>query len=323
MASDQEIYPTDPVPSMERCKNDILNQHPHWSHPRWLALEKKTNRVLGFAFLEYKNENSPDYSDESHIAYFDIQVLQDFRRNGIGTSLLRALSKGAKSLGKIKLMGEYTLDSGRNFSERYNSHIGSEHVENRLYIKDIDWDLVKTWIKEGQEKAPGVTIKTYTEIPDSIIDEFCELYTETEAQAPDYDSGEIESIWGTNPQERRESEKLIKEKGRYWITMVSHEPDGHLSGLTEIYHSPDLPFFISQDLTGVRKQYRGRSLGKRLKAEMLFYVKEHFPKAECVVTGNAHQNAPMLSINYRLGFKKFITWFMFSYKIEELEKILL
>ncbi|HDS09822.1 MAG TPA: GNAT family N-acetyltransferase [Firmicutes bacterium] len=317
LASDQEIYPTDPVPPIERIKSDILKQHPHYSNPRWLALEKDSGKVLGIAYMEYKNENSPEYADEAHVSFFDIKVLKGYRRNGIGTKLLQELTVYSQKIGKKKLMGEFCIDSGKQFTEKHKGRIGSEHGENRLYIKDINWELVHSWISEAKGKAQDVTIETYTVIPDSILKEFCELYTETEAQAPDYDSGDFESIWGTNPQERRESEKLIKEKGKSWITMVSHEPDGHLSGLTEIYFDPSIPYFIYQDLTGVREQYRGRNLGKWLKAEMLLYIKEHFPQAECIATGNSHRNAPMLSINHRLGFKKYITWYLFSINLNE------
>ncbi len=58
-------------------------------------------------------------------------------------------------------------------------------------------------------------------------------------------------------------------------------------------------------MTGVRLPYRGRGLGKWLKATMLLKVREEFPQVRVVVTGNATSNAPMLSINERLGFRPY------------------
>ena len=36
---------------------------------------------------------------------------------------------------------------------------------------------------------------------------------------------------------------------------------------------------------------------------MLLYVREKYPEVNIITTGNATTNAPMLSINNRLGFK--------------------
>ena len=58
-------------------------------------------------------------------------------------------------------------------------------------------------------------------------------------------------------------------------------------------------------LTGVRQAYKGRGLGKMLKAEMLLYIRREYPDVKYISTGNADSNAPMLSINQRLGFKKY------------------
>ncbi|NHJ26401.1 MAG: N-acetyltransferase, partial [Candidatus Lokiarchaeota archaeon] len=44
-------------------------------------------------------------------------------------------------------------------------------------------------------------------------------------------------------------------------------------------------------------------IGKWLKASMLLKIREEYPQVKIVTTGNANSNAPMLSINNRLGFK--------------------
>ena len=61
---------------------------------------------------------------------------------------------------------------------------------------------------------------------------------------------------------------------------------------------------VTQLLTGVRAQYRGRGLGKLLKALMLLHVRAAYPEVKYISTGNADSNAPMLAINRKLGFRK-------------------
>ena len=66
---------------------------------------------------------------------------------------------------------------------------------------------------------------------------------------------------------------------------------------------PERKNMIEQLLTGVKQEHRGRGLGKWLKAVMLLRIKDEFSNVNTITTGNATSNAPMLSINNRLGFK--------------------
>lgn len=68
---------------------------------------------------------------------------------------------------------------------------------------------------------------------------------------------------------------------------------------------------IHQRFTGVKEAFRGKGIGKWLKADLLFYIRDTLPGAKFIDTGNAGNNAPMLSINERMGFKlhKKVWWF--------------
>ena len=82
------------------------------------------------------------------------------------------------------------------------------------------------------------------------------------------------------------------------------EENGEISGFTEVTMAPGRESLVSQGLTGVPMKYRGRKLGKWVKAGMLQYIASNYPLAKAVATGNADTNAPMLYINNKLGFKK-------------------
>jgi hypothetical protein len=86
---------------------------------------------------------------------------------------------------------------------------------------------------------------------------------------------------------------------------LTREPDGEISGITDIAFSPLEPDRVSQRFTGVRLTARSRGLGKWLKAAMLEYVRATYPQAEWVTTGNANSNEPMLGINHKLGFRQY------------------
>lgn len=116
-------------------------------------------------------------------------------------------------------------------------------------------------------------------------------------------SGDLELKWNYTPEMRRQFETHYKERGYEWITMVSREKNGVISGLTDIVFPTSDPHKICQELTGVKPEYQKRGLGKWLKAEMAFYIKENYPNIKYITTGNANENAPMLSINERMGYK--------------------
>ena len=85
-----------------------------------------------------------------------------------------------------------------------------------------------------------------------------------------------------------------------------------------MFYSKQEPDRVQQMLTGVKNEFRGRGLGKWLKAEMMFLIKEQFPNAKFISTGNADSNAPMLSINKRMGFKRSLTGTTFKWNASKL-----
>lgn len=62
------------------------------------------------------------------------------------------------------------------------------------------------------------------------------------------------------------------------------------------------PERMHQQLTGVAPAWRGQGLAKAVKASMLRMVHARHPEVTTTITWNANVNAPMLSINQRLGF---------------------
>ena len=233
-------------------------------------------------------------------------------------ALLRALVKKAVAHKGVTTLETFSfLESGWNFCEKYGGQVALTAAQNRLRLAEVDWEMIEAWKVEGERRnaSVGTTLRTFEAVPQEIMDEFVGLYNDIVDAVP---LGELEMREKVTPASRREDERRAKEVGWVWCTRVSQEADGSVSGLTEIVYDPGLPYRVEQELTGVRPKHRGRGLGKWLKAEMLLFVRDQFPEVKYVNTGNADTNAPMMSINERMGFRRYHTEICYRFELETL-----
>ncbi|MHA2357962.1 MAG: GNAT family N-acetyltransferase [Candidatus Heimdallarchaeaceae archaeon] len=308
--------PNDPLPNREgviqRQKTDI----PNFLIKRWLVFTPE-NKIVGWAGFGASLEGASDYEENKHICQINIAVLHTHERKGIGTALLKVLVQEALSLNRTVIEVGANNEAGKAFLKKHGAEFTIEGAENRLELEDLDWDLMQSWIEEGPKRAEGVTIETFFECPDEIIDEYTELYTEALNMQP---LGEIEYRPFVDARSFREREERQKELEQINYTMISREKDGRISGMTEVFYDPKDSYRMFQGLTGVRPKFRGRGIGKWLKGKMILHVKDNYPEVTRIITGNAEANAPMLSINNRMGFKKYKGEEGFKFKVEELVK---
>ncbi len=320
----RELEPRDPLPPRELQKALLVDSSPTRQTFRWLALaysgEKET--VVGRCSIEFVTRQEPDYESNKHVAAINIDVAPHFRRQGLGTRLLWVLVDQAIARGKITVLETFGfLESGWNFCAKFGAVVALEAAQNRLELDDVDWEMMERWKAEGERRnqKAGVTIGTFERVPEDIIEEFVAVYNYTINQVP---LGDLEMRPQVTPEYVRDMEKRAQKSGNQWYTKVTQEMDGKISGLTEIVYHPGTPHRVEQELTGVRAEYRGRGLGKWLKADMLLFIRDTLPGVEYVNTGNADSNAPMLSINQRMGFKRYQTEKCYKFDLERLDSAL-
>jgi len=233
----------------------------------------------------------------------------------MAASLLKPLMETAKQLEKTTIVAEADNPLGLEFCRRLRGEPVHEEVQFRLYMEDVDWQLVDQWLRRGRTKHHDIRTEFFSECPEDDIEEFCRVYTEIINQRP---TGEIEQELITTPESRRIEERNLKRRGIEWYTIITREHDGHISGLTDIMYNPEELHRVNQYFTGVLAKYRRRGLAKRLKAEMLAIIKNRFPDAEYVTTSTARTNRAMRAINKELGFQSTKTVFMFRWLLQNL-----
>lgn len=315
-AINREIDPDEPPLPREKRRALIKSafEIPYLNKRVYLLFADGGTEAAGFASVSVENEKSPSYSDNKHIANLSLSVLPAYRRKGLGTALLNhvraELAAGETSV--KELFGAAVLDCGRGFCGRLGATVALEAGSNRLLIKDVDWGLVEAWAAEGARRNPSTEIVKATEIPEADMENFCEVYTETINLAP---QGDVSMKIKVTPEQIRLNERKNREDGVVQNTIYSRESDGKISGLTETIYLKENGHKVNQLLTGVGTRYRGRGLGKLLKALMLLEIRSRYPGVKYVATGNADSNAPMLGINKKLGFRKHLQMMVYKLKI--------
>lgn len=302
-ARHEESDPGDPILEDETIEAMERRPHPHWDDERLAVLDPlNLGTQIGQVYFEFSKPGSPSHETNKHLGWIGVGVLVPFRRRGLGTRMLPTIVELARKHGRSILQGWIDEPDGVAFASAIGAKIVQRRRENRLMLDAVDWGIVDQWAREGPERAPRTKLRWFeNRVDDEILEPYCALYSHVFNQQP-FDAAEHGEFVFT-PETFRDRVARNAEMGGRWLTVVSVEPNGDLSGLTEMTHVPDSKWMIWQQLTGVRDTYRGRGLGKWLKAEMLLRVRREFPNVKVVVTGNASSNQAMLSINERLGFR--------------------
>ena len=247
---------------------------------------------------------TPAYDSNKHLFWADLYVRRDFRRQRIGSSWMPVLLELMDEHG-CTLVGISTEeDSGHAFLRWLGAEAKLVGAENRLKLADVDWSMAQRWADEGPRRSPQTALEFYEgRLPEEMLEDFAPQLTSLLRNIPfeDLDIGEIL----VTPDHMRDWYARMDLGGELQYTLLTREPNGVISAMTDTTWAPYRPTILSQRFTGVRTDARGRGLGKWIKAEMLIRLRQIHPEIEWAVTENAGSNAPMLGINKKLGFKQY------------------
>jgi GNAT superfamily N-acetyltransferase len=298
----QETRPADPIvpPDLEEQlmkRDDPFRIKHHY--------EMSRDRVmLSWLYGESVTPGTPEYESNKQFFDADIYVRADDRRQGIATSWLPLVGH-LMDRHDCTVLNFYTeLESGHEFLKWIGAEPKLTDIENRLKLADVDWAMVEHWAAEGPDRSPETKLEIYDgKVPESMWEEFAPEYSALINTVPfeELDHGDVV----ITPQQMREWYTRMEMGGDLLHTIVAREPDGSISGITDVEWAPYRRTIIQQQLTAVHPNARGRGLGKWIKAAMLLHIRTLYPDAQWIATDNAGSNAPMLAINRRLGFKQY------------------
>ena len=263
----------------------------------------RDGEMIGWLRTAVTRPGAPGYEENRQFFWCYGSVLEPYRRQRIASRCLPIVVDLMDRLGCRVVTFESDQESGHAFLKWLGAPAKGAGADNRLRIADVDWAMVRRWVEEGEERNRQTTLEWYDDhIPDSMLEEYAPQLSALLNTMPwdDLDHGPIVET----PETLRAIYERMDDEGQKHYTLLTREPDGVISGITDMSWAPHREKFLEQLFTGVLPSARGRGIGKWIKASMLERMHEIHPDAEWVVTGNADSNEPMLAINHKLGFKR-------------------
>ena len=296
-----ESRPGDPVKPDELMEIEMKHENPFEIQYRYEI--SRDGQMLSDFFAATARPGGPGYESNKPFMWAAASVHPDHRRHGIGRSWIALTIELMERHGCTTLTVDTYEESGHQFLRWMGAAGKSAGAENRLQLADVDWAMLRRWVDYGAAKSPSTNLEVYDgHLPEEMWEEYCPQFAAMLNTMPwdDLEHGEIT----VTPAELADWYARLDEQGETDYTMLTREPDGTISGITDMSYAPYRAQFIEQGFTGVRSDARGRGLGKWLKAAMLLHVREIYPELQTVITGNASSNGPMLAINTKMGFKQ-------------------
>ena len=279
--------------------------------PRRLWAAWEGDALLGYGTVVYPDRYMLDTAvprvivDEAH------------RRRGIGTALLRELVADAREQGRSTLAYEQVRIGSEG--EHWARAVGFASTQLRqwqmLHVSEVDpalWDVpvpVGFRLVRWDDAAPDDLVAAFAAARNAIAD------------APHGNSSLRDPEWTVERIRQSEADvRAAREVARFVVAV--HEETGAIAAITGMLLAPDRVDLCWQRDTAVVEAYRGRGLGRVVKAAMMRWLAADIPELGKVITNTAAENAYMIRVNEQIGYAHYAGMGLFEASVGQLNAAL-
>lgn len=297
-----EDFPGDPIAPDADTRHNVLRFNPLYEFHRVLAVGAH-GEFIGSLSASFRREGTPEH--EAFAPFLETWggVLRPHRRQGVASALLCALLELMEARGKTVATIKTHLPEGHAFLQAVGAAQKHRSIENRMYLADLDWRELARWQADGFAPAHGLRAEVHAgRVP---MERLATLMAPLSVLLSDAPTTLLD-----RPPLRYELEDfphwyadMDRRGGEHFLVLLL---DGdEVVAVCEASWNLQFPDRMHQRLTAVDRRWRGKGLAKGVKAAMLQLVHERHPEVTLAYTHNAEVNAPMLSINHRLGYTEY------------------
>jgi GNAT superfamily N-acetyltransferase len=229
------------------------------------------------------------YPPEYPASWGFIGVLPEARRRGIGERLLREISEAARAAGKTGL--HIACNDARPAGIEFLVHRGFTELERS---KSTKLDLAGMPVPIVASPS-GIELTTLAARPDLVAD----VHQVALEAFDDIPGGDEPMAVGDLAEFRaRDVDRAQIPKDAFFVAV---DGSGRVVGYASLMLLPGSTTRAYHDMTAVLRAYRGRGIARSLKLATIAWAIEH--GLAVLETGNDEANAPMRTLNARLGYQ--------------------
>ncbi|PWD51754.1 N-acetyltransferase [Serinibacter arcticus] len=286
---------------------------PHETRLMWLVLHE--GRPVGRVGVDLPHEGA------AVVAHFLLELHPDVWGRGIGTEAMALVERTAREHGRTVLQtftehpeapgprlvpptgfGSIPAES-RNARFLVRSGFTLEQIErNSTFDLTGALDGVERLLAEARAASGDYRVVSwFAPVPAEHVEGYAWLKSRMATDAPAADLEVYEETW--------DAERVAAHDARYveagrtmHVVAAQHVATGELCAFNELVIGVDPSEASHQEDTLVLREHRGHRLGLLVKCENLLRWREIAPSSPRVMTYNAEENRPMLSINEAIGF---------------------
>ena len=220
------------------------------------------------------------------VARGEVTVVRESRGAGVGSALLEALSAWARDLDYLDLMGP--VKETDDVSLAWTARRGFLEIGRNSALA---LDLTRT-AKPSVDPPEGIEIVSWAERPGVEAGMYA-VAREAYPDVPGEEDAEVASF------EEWLAMDMQGAGDRPEATFVALS-DGEVVAYAKLSHSRARPTVAMHDMTGVRREWRGRGIARALKAAEIAWALEN--GYERLETQNEERNEPIRRLNERYGY---------------------
>ena len=307
-ALSKERIPEDPPTPLDIIEQRLRHRPTVVEEQDWIV--RVGGEIVASASLaRYPRESNPHWRETT------IEVHPEHRRCGIANGLIRHILDASGDDAEIVYAYDTNdrIPAAGAFAGKLGGKPALHTRTSSTTLAAIDRALVREW--SATDPAGYRLVWIDDDVPDELVPNVIVAYdTMNTAPRGDLSFGD----WRTTAEEIRDWERIRMANARVSrLLLAIHSVTGETAGFTQVERHPRLPWVVHQHGTAVVPAHRGHGIGKWIKAAMIERILREWPDARFIRTGNAWENAPMLSINDRLGFT--VSWSKMVWQIGRAE----
>jgi GNAT superfamily N-acetyltransferase len=244
--------------------------------------------------------------DNLHLGAIDVYVPPGNRRRGIGGALLARSEEIAVADGRTTLLGDVRVPLDEDSDDSRWAEARGYAKANEDGVKVVDLaataDRLPALEATAAERRGDYRLEWWLDpAPGEHLASLAAAVSRFVEEIPLGDL-DLEPQKMTAERLRGREERRARQR-RQQLTVVALAPSGEVAGYTNLVLSPHAPRLADIGDTLVLPDHRGHRLGLGMKVLLHQKVRELFPGAELIATGNATVNSYMNAVNEQLGYR--------------------